>query len=359
MTRLTADTARPAGRSTAQNPAGRFEATTRAWADDGWGGAPDADPVRTEVRHERPRKVITRNTSPDISFDRSVNPYRGCEHGCIYCFARPGHAYLGLSPGLDFESVLTVKPDAPRRLETELRSPRYAVAPITIGTNTDPYQPLEAEHRIMRGCLEVLRDHRHPVMVTTKGSLVERDFDILAEMAADGLARLAVSVTTLDAGLARRMEPRVPSPARRLAVIAAAAEAGIPVRVLVSPVVPGLTDHEIEAILGEAAARGAEGASWAMLRLPHEVAGLWDDWLDREEPGRAAKVRARVRECHGGKAYDAKWFKRLRGEGLYAQMIAQRFRVAARRAGLDGPMPELRCDLFRIPPRPGDQLSLL
>ncbi len=346
------------GRGAGSNPAGRFEPYAREAVDDGWAMAEPLPALKTHVSVERPRKVITRNRSPDISFDRSINPYRGCEHGCIYCFARPTHAFLGLSPGLDFETRLVARPEAPALLARELSAPGYQVAPVALGTNTDPYQPIEGARRIMRGILETLSDFRHPVTIATKGALIERDIDILGEMASARLAAVGISITTLDPGLSRRMEPRVPSPARRLKTIARLAEAGVPVRVMVSPVVPGLTDHEVEAILAAARDAGADAAGWIMLRLPFEVAPLFEDWLAEHEPGRRDKVMARLREMHGGKSYRADWGKRMRGEGLYAAMIAQRFDKARRRLGLDVPDVGLRRDLFRVPPRPGDQLSL-
>ena len=346
------------GRGAAANPAGRFEPLTREAAHDGWDVEEELPPFRTEVAEERARSIITRNASPDLAFERSVNPYRGCEHGCIYCFARPSHGYLGLSAGLDFETKLTAKPNAAELLERELAATRYRPKVIAIGTNTDPYQPVERERRIMRGVLEVLSAHRHPVAIVTKGTLIERDLDILGEMGRAGLARVGISVTTLDRDLARRMEPRVPAPRRRIEAIRRLTEAGCPVRVMVSPIVPGLTDHELEAILAEAKAAGAVAASWVMLRLPHEVARLFRDWLEENEPGRAAKVMARVRAVHGGRDYDPEWGKRLRGEGAFANLIGRRFQVATARLGLDRPLPDLRTDLFRVPPKPGDQLSL-
>lgn len=346
------------GRAATGNPPVRFEATHREAVDDGWSRDDDLPPLRTEVSLERPRKVITRNTSPDLSFDRSINPYRGCEHGCIYCFARPSHAYLGLSPGLDFETRLIARPEAPRLLAQELSARRYRPQVIAIGTNTDPYQPIEREHRIMRGILEVLQAFSHPVGVVTKGTLIERDVDILGDMGRAGLARAGISITTLDADLARRMEPRVPSPARRLRTIQRLAEAGCPVRVMVSPVVPALSDHEIEAILTAARDAGAVAASYIMLRLPLEVAGLFRDWLAEHYPDRAARVMGRVRATHGGRDYDPEWGKRLRGEGAFAELVAQRFKVTCARLGLAKTQPPLRTDLFAVPPRPGDQLSL-
>ncbi|MBL8560717.1 MAG: PA0069 family radical SAM protein [Gemmobacter sp.] len=346
--------ARGAGR----NETGRFEAVQREAVADGWDMLEEAQLLRTEVRLERPRSVISYNRSPDLPFDRSVNPYRGCEHGCIYCFARPSHAYLNLSPGLDFETRLIARPGIDAVLAAEIGRKGYQVAPMALGTNTDPYQPCEAEHRIMRSVLQVLHDWNHPTAITTKGTLIERDLDLLAPMAAKGLVRVGLSVTTLDAGLARRLEPRCPAPARRLAAIRRLADAGVPVRVMVAPVIPGLTDHELEPILTAAAGAGAQAASWIMLRLPREVSPLVQDWLATHAPDRAAKVMARIRELHGGKDYAADWGRRMRGEGLWSDLIAQRFSKACARLGLTVPQPPLRCDLFARPPAPGDQLAL-
>ncbi len=346
------------GRAALSNRAGRHEAHARVVADDGWDMAEDPQLARTTVTLERPRRVMTRNSSPDIPFDRSLNPYRGCEHGCIYCFARPTHAWLGYSAGLDFETRLIARPEAARALRRELSAPRYTPAPLAIGTSTDPYQPIEKYFRIMRQVLETLREFRHPVMVTTKGALVERDADILGEMGRAGLARVAISLTTLDADLARRMEPRAPAPARRLAMIERLAASGCPVSVMLAPVVPGLTDHEIEAMLEAAAAAGAGSAAWILLRLPGEVRELFAEWLAAHYPHRAGRILARLREAHGGREYHAGWGRRMRGQGAQAQLIGQRFRLAARRLGLDAPPPPLRCDLFRVPGR-GRQLSLL
>jgi DNA repair photolyase len=344
-------------RGALSNAASRFDlARDTMW--DGWDIPEDVAPLRTEVRTETPRSAISYNASPDLPFDRSVNPYRGCEHGCIYCFARPSHAYLGLSPGLDFETRLIARPGISGVLASELAAPRYKVAPIAIGTNTDPYQPVEKEHEITRGVLQVLSDFNHPVAVVTKGALVERDIDILAGMAARGLAQVGVSLTTLDPDLSRRMEPRAPSPTRRLQMIARLSAAGIPVRVMASPLVPGLTDHEVERILSAAREAGATTAGWIMLRLPREVSGLWQDWLAGHYPDRAGKIMARLREMHGGRDYDPRWGHRMRGEGRYAELMAQRFRVHARRLGFDAEALPLRCDLFAVPPRVGDQLSL-
>lgn len=346
------------GRGALANDSGRFEPLSRVVADDGWDLPEDERLLRTEVRQERPRSALSYNRSPDLPFDRSVNPYRGCEHGCIYCYARPSHAYLGLSPGLDFETRLIARPGIGAVLERELGAKAYQVAPIALGTNTDPYQPIERDWRVMREVLEVLRDWQHPLAITTKGVMVERDLDILAPMAAAGLVRVGISITTLDAGLSRSMEPRVPLPERRLAAIRRLSEAGVPVRVMVSPVIPGLTDHELEPILAAAKAAGAVAASWILLRLPLEVAPLMQDWLETHVPGRAAKVLARIREAHGGRLYDPQFGRRMRGEGVFAELLAQRFRKAVAREGLCVPLPALRCDLFRRPGKPGDQLAL-
>ncbi|MWB77985.1 PA0069 family radical SAM protein [Pseudooceanicola sp. 216_PA32_1] len=345
------------GRAAASNRAGRFERTERVREADGWEIEEDLPVLRTEVSAEVPRKFITYNRSPDLPFDRSINPYRGCEHGCIYCFARPTHAWLGLSAGLDFETKLVARPEAPEVLGRELRAKSYTVAPIAIGTNTDPYQPVEKTWGVTRACLEVLREARHPVAIVTKGTLVLRDLDILSDMAAQGLVRVGISLTTLDPALSRKMEPRAPAPAKRLQVIRALADAGVPVRVMTSPLIPALTDHELEAMLEAAAGAGAGAASWIMLRLPLEVSPLFRDWLAEHVPDRAARIMARVREMHGGQEYDARWGHRMRGEGPYARIIGRRFEVAAKRLGLDRPQPKLRCDLFR-PPAPGGQMAL-
>ena len=340
------------------NATGRYEAVQRVALDDGWDLPEEERLLQTEVRLERPRSAISWNRSPDLPFDRSVNPYRGCEHGCVYCFARPSHAWLNLSPGLDFETRLIARPSIDAVLEREIARKSYAVAPIALGTNTDPYQPCEADHRLMRGVLEVLARWQHPVAITTKGTLVERDLDLLAPMARDGLVRVGISVTTLDPALSRSMEPRAPLPVRRLQVIRRLAEAGVPVRVMVAPVVPGLTDPELDTILAAAKEAGAVAASWIMLRLPLEVAPLMQQWLQARVPGRAAKVMARIREVHGGRDYDPAWGRRMRGEGIWAGLIARRFDAAVARLGLAVAQPPLRCDLFAPPPRAGDQLTL-
>lgn len=333
----------------------RFHTTSEH---DGWDIAEDIAALRTHVRDERPRQVITRNTSPDLSFDRSINPYRGCEHGCIYCFARPSHAFLGLSAGLDFETQLIARPDAPEILAQELRRKSYQVAPIAIGTNTDAYQPVERDRGIMRRILQVLSDFNHPVGIVTKGTLIERDIDILAPMAARGLARVGISVTTLDRDVSRAMEPRVPSPQRRLETIRRLSGAGIPVRVMASPMIPALTDHELESILEQGRAAGAIAASYIVLRLPREVSPLFQEWLQEAFPARAARIMARVREIHGGKDYDAEWGKRMRGQGVWADLMRKRFDAALARTGLVKRLPDLRCDLFAPPPQLGDQLDL-
>ncbi len=345
-------------RGAGSNRAGRYEAVTQDAFDDGWDLPEEERLVATEVRLERPRSALTFNRSPDVPFDRSINPYRGCEHGCIYCFARPTHAWLNLSPGLDFETRLIARPGIAAVLEHELRRPAYKVAPVAIGTNTDPYQPVEREHGLMREILTVLSAFRHPVWITTRGTLVERDIDLIAPLAAQGLASVSVSVTTLDAGLARRMEPRAPAPARRLQIIRALAAAGIPVRVQVSPLIPALTDHELEAVMQAARDAGARQANAIPLRLPQEVAGLFRDWLETTFPDRAARVMGRVRELHGGRDYDPDFGKRMRGQGLWAELIHRRADLARRRLGMAEGLAPLRTDLFAPPPRPGDQLSL-
>jgi DNA repair photolyase len=345
-------------RAAGSNASGRFEPTRRVAHDDGWDIPEEERLVRTEIRTERPRSALTYNRSPDIPFDRSINPYRGCEHGCIYCFARPSHAFLNLSPGLDFETRLIARPGIAEVLASELRAKSYKVATVAIGTNTDPYQPCEAGYGLMRQLLEVLSACDHPLAITTKGTLIERDMDLLAPMAAKGLLRVGISVTTLDADLSRALEPRAPAPARRLQTIRRLAEAGIPVRAMVAPVIPGLTDPELDPILEAVAAAGAQAASWIMLRLPLEVSPLFQDWLATHVPGRAAKVMARVRDSHGGADYRADWGKRMRGEGIWSDLIARRFDLALARCGLKKDMPPLRCDLFHPPARAGDQLSL-
>jgi DNA repair photolyase len=346
------------GRSAGINPSGRFEPVSRHVFDDGWNSLEELPPFKTEVQVEKPRTIITRNESPDISFDRSINPYRGCEHGCVYCFARPTHAYMGLSPGLDFESKLFAKPDAARLLERELSKDGYQPRTIAIGTNTDPYQPIEKQYRIMREVLEVLDAHNHPVGIVTKSALVTRDIDILSRMAERGLAKVALSVTTLDRMLARVMEPRASTPTKRLETIRQLSEAGIPASVMVAPILPGLTDSEIERILDAARAAGARDAGYVILRLPLEVAPIFKDWLLRHYPDRYRHVMSLVRSMRDGKDYDSEWSKRMRGTGPYAWQIGRRFEIATRKLGLNSEKTKLRNDLFRAPARQGEQLRL-
>ena len=315
--------------------------------------------LRTEVTEEFPRTILSFNQSPDVPFDRSINAYRGCEHGCVYCFARPTHGYMGLSAGLDFESKLFSKPDAAKLLERELGKEGYQAKTIAIGTNTDPYQPIEKQYRIMREVLEVLEAHDHPVGIVTKSALVTRDADILARMAEKGLAKVALSVTTLDRRLARTMEPRAATPTRRLEAMKALAGAGIPVSVMVAPVVPGLTDHEVERILESAEAMGAREAGYIVLRLPLEVSPIFKDWLLRHYPDRYRHVMSLVRSMRDGKDYDSAWGTRMKGTGPYAWQIGRRFEIAARRLGLNRSKLTLRIDLFKPPARAGEQMMLL
>ncbi len=347
------------GRGAGLNMSGRFEPTSREVFDDGWSSIEELDAFKTEVQVEKPRSVITRNQSPDLSFDRSVNPYRGCEHGCVYCFARPSHAYMGLSAGVDFEARLFAKPDAPRLLERELSRPGYKVQPIAIGTNTDPYQPIERQWRIMRQMLEVLEAAGHPVGIVTKSALVTRDIDILSRMASRGLARVALSVTTLDRKLARTMEPRASTPEKRLEAMRSLSEAGIPVSVMAAPVIPGLNDHEIERILDSAKAAGADAAGYVMLRLPIEVSPLFRDWLLRHYPDRYRHVMSLIRSMRDGKDYDAEFGKRMRGTGPYAWQVARRFQMTCKRLDLNLRKAPLRTDHFVPPLGDGVQLSLL
>lgn len=350
---------RSRGRSAGINPSGRFEPITRHVFDDGWDSLEDLPPFKTEVQVERPRTIITRNESPDISFDRSINPYRGCEHGCVYCFARPSHSFMGLSPGLDFESKLFAKPDAAKLLERELSKEGYQPRTIAIGTNTDPYQPVERRWRIMRDILEVLEARSHPVGIVTKSALVTRDIDILSRMAQRGLAKVALSVTTLDRMLARTMEPRASTPMKRLEAIRQLSEAGIPASVMVAPIIPGLNDHEIERILDSARAAGATEAGYVLLRLPLEVAPIFKDWLLRHYPDRYRHVMSLVRSMRQGKDYDSEWGKRMKGVGPYAWQIGRRFELAARRLGLNTVRRTLRTDLFVPAARESEQLVLL
>ncbi|WP_084143535.1 PA0069 family radical SAM protein [Methylocapsa acidiphila] len=347
------------GRAALSNASGRFEAEARFSEDDGWGGGVQVEATPTHVTPERAKSIITRNDSPDLSFDRSINPYRGCEHGCIYCFARPTHAYLGLSPGQDFETRLFAKRNAAEVLERELAAPNYRPRTIAIGTNTDPYQPIERREQIMRSVLGVLSRAQHPVAIVTKSNLILRDLDVLAPMARKGLVKVALSVTTLDPILARKMEPRASAPKLRLEAIKLLAEAGVPTAVMVAPIIPSVNDAEIEAILTRAHAMGAREAGYVMLRLPHELKELFAEWLLAHYPDKIRRALALVRSSRGGKLYDAEFGERMTGSGPYAWMIGRRFETAVKRLGLAGRRMSLRCDLFVAPVRRGEQLRLL
>jgi DNA repair photolyase len=340
----------PNGRGAQSNATGRFEALIREDFDDGW-GADDAEPpkLKTTLQADASRTIINENDSPDIGFDRSINPYRGCEHGCIYCFARPSHAYLGYSPGLDFESRLFFKPEAARLLERALSRPGYKPSHIQLGANTDPYQPIERKLRITRGVLEVMERFGHPVGITTKNALIARDADILGRMGAAGLAAAAISVTTLDRKLARAMEPRASTPDRRLEAISILSQAGLPVSVSFAPIIPGLNDHELEAVLERGAQAGASIAHYTVLRLPLEIKDLFREWLQAERPQRAARVMSLVRQMRGGKDYDAQWGKRMKGEGPIADLIRARFAAACKRNGLNRERITLDLGQFRRP----------
>jgi len=346
------------GRGARSNRNGRFEADERADFDDGWEGLASLDSFKTDVRRELARSIITTNDSPDISFDQSINPYRGCEHGCIYCYARPSHCYLGHSAGLDFETKLYAKANAAELLEAELARPSYQPKTIALGANTDPYQPIEREHRITRAILEVLERTGHPVGIVTKSALVVRDIDILARMAERGLVKVALSVTTLDRTLARKMEPRAATPPKRVDALKALTDAGVPAQVMVAPIIPGLNDHEIESILEAARDVGVREAGYVTLRLPLELKDLFREWLATEVPDRARRVIHLLQSMHGGRDYSAEFGMRQRGSGPFADQIAQRFRLAARRLGLNERRFPLRTDQFARPVRKGDQLSL-
>jgi len=351
---------RPGRGATLNGGSTRFNLPTRE-ADGDWldareavDGAPPR--LRTTVTVERPRTIISRNASPDVPFDRSVNPYRGCEHGCIYCFARPTHAFHDLSPGLDFESKLFAKPDAATLLRAELGKSGYAARPMALGTNTDPYQPIEAEWRVTRGVLEVLAAHDHPVTITTKSDRVVRDLDLLGAMAAKGLAAVCMSVTSLDPRIAMTLEPRAPAPRRRLAAVRRLADAGVPVYVSIAPVIPAITDGEIEALIAAAAAAGAGHAFFIPVRLPHEVAPLFRAWLDRHFPDRAGKVMATIRSLRDGRDNDPDFFTRMKGSGVWAELLRARVHRACRLHGLNRERVQLRCDLFRPPAGPQGEL---
>ncbi|MEK7819814.1 MAG: PA0069 family radical SAM protein [Pseudomonadota bacterium] len=347
------------GRGAVGNPTGRYAPEARLATHDGWDIIDDLPPLRTTVTEETPRTAIAYNDSPDIPFDRSVNPYRGCEHGCIYCYARPSHARYGLSPGLDFESRLFAKRDLARVLEVDLAKPGYVPRPITLGANTDPYQPIERGRRDTRAVLEVLAACDHPVVVITKSALVVRDLDILAAMAAKNLCSVAVSVTTLDRDLARRMEPRAATPPRRLDAIRALKDAGVPATVMAAPMIPFLNDWELERILEAAVQAGATEAGYTLLRLPYELKDLFAQWLEAHEPDKARHVLNQLRECRRGALNVSEFGERLRGKGTYADLLADRFHLACRRLGLnERNNNELDCSRFRPPVPPGGQMSL-
>ncbi len=352
------DRDRRRGRGTVSNSSGRFEPLSRVAFDDGWQGIEDLPPFRTTVTVDSTRKIIARNDSPDISFDRSINPYRGCEHGCVYCFARPTHAYLGLSPGLDFESKLFMKPHAPELLERELASSGYVPKVIAIGTNTDPYQPIERRYQIMRRILEVLERAGHPVGIVTKSALVLRDLDILTRMAKRNLVKVAISVTTLDAKLARVMEPRAATPPRRLDALRQLVKAGVPASAMVAPVIPAINDAEIERILDAVAETGVRNAGYVLLRLPLEIRDLFREWLTENFPDRAEHVFKLVRDTRGGKDYDSIWGKRMTGSGPVAWMIGRRFEVACERLGFNKTSVKTTVEHFRHPKPASAQLDL-
>jgi DNA repair photolyase len=351
------DRERRRGRGATSNVSGRYEIARIAF-DDGWRSIEELPPFVTTVTEEKPRKIITRNDSPDIGFDRSINAYRGCEHGCVYCFARPTHSYMGLSSGLDFESKLFAKPDAPELLERELSSPNYEPRVMAMGTNTDPYQPIERKYEITRRILEVLDRAGHPVGIVTKSALVLRDLDILSRMARRNLVKVALSVTTLDGQLARTMEPRAAAPARRLDALRRLCDAGVPTTVMVAPVIPALNEHEMERILDAAAAAGVTEAGYVLLRLPLEVRDLFREWLIANYPDKYRHVLKLIREMRGGKDYDAKWGERMKGSGPHAWMIGRRFEVACERLGINRRKHKLTTDHFDQPRKQPQQLSL-
>jgi DNA repair photolyase len=357
---ITADTKRLRGRGAVSNASGRFEKQTRVLVDDGWNAEEELEPsLKTEILRDTSRTIITRNQSPDISFEQSINPYKGCEHGCIYCFARPTHAYLGMSPGADFETKIFAKPNAAELLRRELSSPKYVPKVLAIGTNTDPYQPIERKLKIMRSILEVLWEFKHPVGIVTKSALILRDLDILAPMAEAGLVKAALSVTSLDPKLAREMEPRASTPSKRLAAIRGLTEAGVPAAVMFAPVIPALNDEELENVLSAAIEAGAKSAGYVLLRLPLEIKDLFREWLEANEPGRAKHVMSLIRSMRGGKDYDANWHTRMKGTGPYAEMIAKRFHLAVKRLGLNRESRPLDLTQFNRPAVAGEQLALL
>lgn len=347
------------GRGTGSNRVGRFEALNREEWDDGWDGLAELPPFKTEVRHEESNSILSRNKSPDIPFDRSINSYRGCEHGCPYCYARPTHSFWGLSPGLDFETKLTARVNGAALLEQELAKPNYLPAPIALGANTDPYQPIERTYLLTREILEVLLAAKHPLTIVTKSALVLRDIDLLEQLAAMGLVQVGISITSLDGGLARKMEPRASAPHRRLMALEELNRAGVPTMVMMAPLIPSLNDHELEAIMEEVCARGCSEAYYVLLRLPLEIRDLFREWLEREVPDRASRVISLIQSMRGGKDYEATFGKRMRGEGPYAEMINGRYRLAVKRMGLNKGKVELRTDLFTPPVLRGGQMKLL
>lgn len=347
------------GRGARSNHTGRFESDLRGDFDDGWDSLGTVEPSRTNVHHDKSRSIIARNSSPDISFDQSINPYRGCEHGCIYCYARPSHCYLGHSAGVDFETELYAKPNAAELLEQELSKPSYKVSTIALGSNTDPYQPIERQYNITRSILEVLERTNHPVAIVTKSALVTRDRDILARMAKKGLVKVALSITTLDRKLARDMEPRASTPSKRLTALRELHDAGIPTVVMVAPVIPGLTDSEIECILDAAKTAGVSEAGYVLLRLPLEIKQLFREWLADAAPNRARRVINLLQSMHGGVDYNSEFGMRQKGSGPYADQIAARFRLAFNRLNLNQTRIILRDDLFKRPVPVGGQIALL
>lgn len=353
------DRERRRGRGAQSNVTGRFEVQLRNYDDDGWGSLEGLENFTTETSLEHARSIISTNDSPDLSFDQSINPYRGCEHGCIYCYARPSHAFLGHSPGLDFETKLYAKVNGAALLEAELGRPGYEPKTLALGAVTDPYQPIERTYQISRQILEVLERTSHPVGIVTKSALVARDIDILARLAERDLVRVAISVTTLDGKVARAMEPRAATPKRRLQTIRQLSDAGIPTTIMTSPIIPGLNDHEIEALLEAGHDAGASSASYVLLRLPLELKELFREWLDEAFPDRASRVINLLQSMHGGADYRADFGLRQRGSGPFAELISQRFRKALKRLNMDERRLKMRTDLFRPPTRPGDQLSFL
>ena len=355
------DPGRTRGRGASSNEVGRFEAFSSELSDDGWDSLSDLEPFKTEVRHEKSTTIITRNQSPDIPFDRSINPYRGCEHGCSYCYARPTHSYWGLSPGLDFETKLMARVNAADLLEQELAKPSYLSKPISaiaLGANTDPYQPIERDYKLTRQILEVLLKAKHPLTIVTKSALVLRDLDLLEELAKEQLVQVALSITTLGRTLARQMEPRASAPHLRLKALGELNKAGVPTMVMMAPMIPSLNDHELEGIMEAVLERGCSHGSYVLLRLPHEIKELFREWLHREVPDRASRVISLVQSMRGGQDYRAEFGSRMRGEGVFADLLSHRFKLAVKRFGFNQERVELRTDLF-IPPVPkGGQMRL-